>query len=39
MDLILGAGDELQKYDLGNTKNLLNHWAVKIKVDKEFWGW
>lgn len=34
MGLILGAHDEL-----GDSEELWNHWCVKIRADKEFWGW
>lgn len=39
MDLILGPRDEPKKLYLEDSEDLLNRWSVKIKLDKEFWGW
>lgn len=38
MDLILGPHDEPQQFYLGDSEDLLSHWSMKIKLDKEFWG-
>lgn len=36
MGLILGPRDERQTFYLGDSETLLNHWSMKIKLDKEF---